>query len=67
MTRYTKNLTDSSDLKNGKHIHSASMSRENIYFLLLFPVALFLYDEDADEKIIGEYFQFLSAKINQNP
>jgi hypothetical protein len=61
--KYTFNVYN----KNGKHIHSASMSRENIYFLLLFPVALILYDEDADEKIIGEYFQFLSAKINQNP
>jgi hypothetical protein len=44
-------------------IHSSKISRDNIYFFLCLPFSLFLYDGNADEKILNEYFRFISNRI----
>lgn len=40
----------------GNLLDSQIVSRENMYFFLLFPLAPFFFDDDADERILNEYF-----------
>lgn len=51
--------------KEEELLHSAIFSRDNIYFLLCLPLSLFFYDDNADEKILNDYFRFLSSKITE--